>query len=180
MEWTFILTIILPAAVSFLFDFLEKHSGFSKRPRMHKQFIIGVTFGLCSVCATEFGIAYNEGILNVRDAAPLCAGLLFGAPAGLIAGLIGGIERWFSVIWNYSYFTRIACTMSTISCGINAGVLRIIVFEDRRPSFSFGLAIALASEVLHMLLILITNMSAMSDAFEYVSYLISLRFFHNY
>lgn len=171
MEWAFILTIILPAAVSFLFDFLDKHSNFSNKPRMHKQFIIGVAFGLCSVCATEFGISYNEGILNVRDAAPLCAGLLFGAPAGLIAGLIGGIERWFSVMWNYSYFTRIACTISAISCGVNAGVLRIIVFEDKRPSFSFGLAIAIASEVLHMLLILITNMSAMSSAFEYVSYL---------
>lgn len=171
MEWAFILTIILPAAVSFLFDFLDKHSNFSNKPRMHKQFIIGVAFGLCSVCATEFGISYNEGILNVRDAAPLCAGLLFGAPAGLIAGLIGGIERWFSVMWNYSYFTRIACTISTISCGVSAGVLRIIVFEDKRPSFSFGLAIAIASEVLHMLLILITNMSAMSSAFEYVSYL---------
>ena len=171
MKWAFILTIILPAAASFLFDFLEKHSGFSRKPRLHKQFIIGITFGLCSVCATEFGIYYNEGILNVRDAAPLCAGLLFGAPAGLIAGLIGGLERWFSVIWNYSYFTKIACTISAISCGVNAGVLRIIVFEDKRPSFSFGLAIALASEVLHMLLILVTNMSAMSSAFEYVSYL---------
>ena len=171
MKWSFVLTIILPAAVSFLFDFLEKHSGFSKLTRMRKQLIIGTTFGLCSICATEFGISYNEGILNVRDAAPICAGLLFGAPAGLIAGIIGGVERWFSVIWNYGYFTRIACTLSTISCGFNAGVIRIIFFEEKRPSFSFGLAIAIASEVLHMLFILVTNMSDMSDAFGYVSYL---------
>lgn len=171
MEWLFILSIILPAALSYLFDYLDKHTKFANISYMRKQCIIGVAFGAGAIFSTEFGIAYNEGILNVRDAAPLCAGLLFGAPAGLIAGLIGGIERWFSVLWNFSYFTKVACTISVVSCGLNAAILRIIVFKNKRPSFSFALAIGIASEVLHMLLILITNMSNMSDAFEYVSYL---------
>ena len=30
-------------------------------------------------------------VVNVRDAAPLTAGLIFGGPAGIIAGFIGGL-----------------------------------------------------------------------------------------
>ncbi|MBR2061870.1 MAG: polysaccharide biosynthesis C-terminal domain-containing protein, partial [Anaerotignum sp.] len=49
--------------------------------------------------------------MNVRNAAPLTAGLIFGWPSGLIAGLVGGIERWFS---NAGDYTRLACTIGTI------------------------------------------------------------------
>ena len=46
-----------------------------------------------SVCGTEFGVNIGGAILNVRDTAPLCAGLIFGGPAGIIAGIAGGVER---------------------------------------------------------------------------------------
>ena len=41
--------------------------------------------------ATEYSVPINGTMVNVRDAAPLCAGLIFGPYAGIISGLIGGI-----------------------------------------------------------------------------------------
>ena len=58
------------------------------------QIIIGVVFGLAAIASTHFGIDYEQMVLNVRDIAPLSAGLFFGPVAGIMAGLIGGIERF--------------------------------------------------------------------------------------
>ena len=74
----------------------EKKSGFGKLSSRQKQGIIGAAFGVIAILATEFGIPVDGAVLNVRNAAPLTAGLIFGWPSGLIAGLIGGVERWFS------------------------------------------------------------------------------------
>ena len=64
-----------------------------------KQVIIGLLFGCVSAFASSYGVQWLGTTVNVRDAAPLSAGLIFGAPAGIIAGTIGGLYRWFSVYW---------------------------------------------------------------------------------
>ena len=61
------------------------------------QIFVGVIFGCIAIMATENAVPMNDTLINVRDAAPLCAGLIFGPLAGIIAGLMGGIERWFCV-----------------------------------------------------------------------------------
>ena len=171
MNGLLILTILLPALLSFIFDYLLKHTSFSKVSYRCQQIIFGTAFGLSAIFSTELGIRYDDAILNVRDSSVLCAGLLFGGRAGIIAGIIGGVERWLSIYWGGGEFTRLACSLSTISCGFNAALLRALVFKNKRPSFSFGLAVTIGTEVLHMLLLLITNMDNMSKAFDYVSYL---------
>ena len=171
MNILFILTILIPAILSFLFDYLLKHSGFSNISNKKQQYIIGIVFGLSAICLTELGINYNDAILNVRDGAILSAGLLFGGPVGIIAGFIGGIEGWLSCYWNGGEVTRLASCISTISCGINAALLRKLIFKDKSPSFSFGIAITIGAEVLYMLMLLIININDMSKAFDYVSYL---------
>ena len=57
---------------------------------------IGLFFGLCSIYSTHFGIDYGDMLLNVRDIGPMAAGLFFDPVAGIIAGLIGGIERYYA------------------------------------------------------------------------------------
>ena len=64
-----------------------------------KQIIVGILFGGVSAFASSYGVEWLGAVVNVRDAAPLSAGLIFGAPAGIIAGFIGGLYRWFSVYW---------------------------------------------------------------------------------
>ena len=87
---------LLPVALSVILYMAERQPWTKKFSYGVKQAIIGVLFGLVAVLATEAGISVNGAVLNVRNAAPLTAGLLFGGPAGIIAGVIGGAYRWFA------------------------------------------------------------------------------------
>ena len=68
----------------------DKHTTIKKLSYIKKQIIIGVLFGGVSAFASSFGVEWLGTVVNVRDAAPLSAGLIFGAPAGIIAGFIVG------------------------------------------------------------------------------------------
>ena len=151
---------------------LDKKTAFSKTPYKAKQFIIGVLFGLMAIFATTNlgGFDIGDGtIMNVRDSAPLCAGLIFGAPAGIVAGLIGGIYRYVAVYFGLAgTYTQIACSVSTILAGFIAAILRKFMFDDKKPTWLYGLGIGMVTEVLHMLMIFFTNMDDAVNAFEFV------------
>ena len=147
---------------------IEKHTPAKKLPYMTKQAIIGVLFGCVSAFASSYGVQWLGTIVNVRDAAPLSAGLIFGAPAGIISGLIGGLYRWFSVYWGGGMYTRLACSIATILAGFMAAGLRKLMFDNKKPTWGYGICIAVVCEVIHMILIFLTNMDNSSQAFEFV------------
>ena len=146
----------------------DKYTPMKKLPYMTKQVIIGILFGGVSAFASSYGVEWLGAVVNVRDAAPLSAGLIFGAPAGIIAGVIGGLYRWFSVYWGAGTYTRLACSIATILAGLMAALLRKRMFDNKKPTWGYGIAIAVACEVIHMILIFITNMSNSYEAFEFV------------
>ena len=146
----------------------EKYTSAKKLPHMTKQVIIGVLFGCSSAFASSYGVEWLGAVVNVRDAAPLSAGLIFGGPAGIIAGLIGGLYRWFSVYWGAGIYTRVACSIATILAGVMAAGIRRLMFDNKKPTWGYGVCIAVVCEVMHMILIFITNMSDSSYAFEFV------------
>lgn len=164
------LTVIaaLPIVLSVILYTLEKKTAFKKIKYVPKQLIFGIIFGLLAMCATELGVNVGGATVNVRDSAPLCAGLIFGGPAGIIAGIIGGVERWFAVFWGAGEYTRLACSVSTILAGIVAALLRKFMFDNKKPSWYYGLAISMIMEVVHMLMIFLTNMSDVHAAFSFV------------
>ena len=147
---------------------IGKHTPAKILPHITKQVIIGILFGCVSAFASGFGVQWLGTVVNVRDAAPLSAGLIFGAPAGIIAGLIGGLYRWFSVYWGGGMYTRLACTIATILAGLMAAGLRKLMFDDKKPTWGYGICIAIVCEVIHMILIFLTNMDNSSQAFEFV------------
>ena len=106
--------------------------------------------------------------MNVRDASPICAGLIFGAPAGIISGVIGGAYRWLAVFWGAGEYTRLACSVSAVLAGCIAALLRKHMFDDKKPSWIYGLGIGMVCEVLHMLMIFVTNMNDANRAFTFV------------
>ena len=130
---------------------------------------IGLIFGLWSVLATHFGVNYNEMILNVRDMGPLAAGLFFDPVSGVIAGLIGGIERYFAGTYlGLGAFTTTACSVSTCLAGFLSAVLRVVLFDNRRPPTSISFFIGAVMEVFHMYAVLITNRHSMFMAYYVV------------
>ena len=146
----------------------DKYTKFKKLPYMKKQIIIGILFGGVSAFASSYGVEWLGTVVNVRDAAPLSAGLIFGAPAGIISGFIGGLYRWFSVYWGGGTYTQLACSLATILAGFMAAGLRKLMFDNKKPTWSYGICIAIVCEVIHMILIFITNMDNSSQAFEFV------------
>ena len=163
-----IIPILLNCVLVLGIYLVDKYTSFKKIPYNIKQIIIGVIFGCSSAFASSYGVKWLGAIVNVRDAAPLSAGLIFGAPAGIISGLIGGLYRWFSVYWGASTYTQLACSIATILAGFMAGGLRKLMFDNKKPTWGYGICIAVVCEVIHMILIFITNMGNSSDAFEFV------------
>ena len=147
---------------------MDKYTFAKKVPYMTKQIIIGVLFGAVSAFASSYGVEWLGAVVNVRDAAPLSAGLIFGAPAGIISGFIGGLYRWFSVYWGAGTYTQLACSIATILAGFMAAGLRKLMFDNKKPTWGYGICIAVACEVIHMILIFVTNMDNSSQAFEFV------------
>ena len=98
--------------------------------------------------------------LSVRD--------FFSAHPGIIAGVIGGVERWFAVLWGAGEYTRLACSISTVIAGVLAAVLHKYMFDDKKPKWYYCLATAVIAEVIHMLMIFLTNMTDVRTAFSFV------------
>ena len=147
---------------------ITKHTPAKKLPHMAKQIIIGLLFGCVSAFASDYGVEWLGTTVNVRDAAPLSAGLIFGAPAGILSGIIGGTYRWFSVYWGGGAYTQLACSLATILAGLMAAGLRKLMFDNKKPTWGYGICIAVVCEVIHMILIFLTNMDNSSYAFEFV------------
>lgn len=158
----------LPVVLSALFAWLQKKTGFGHLTYWTRQIVIGLAFGGLAVLATEFGIHIDGGSINARDAAPLAAGLLFGSPAGIIAGVIGGVERWFAAQWGAGMYTRLACSLATVTAGAIGAFLHRSAFQRTRPAWWYMLAIGVGVESLHMLLIIWTHMSDLETAFSLV------------
>ena len=167
-----ILKLLIPvlcnAVLAVLLYMTEKKTPFGKADRWLKQCIIGVLFGALAAFSTEYGVDVGGAIMNVRDASPICAGLIFGAPAGIISGVIGGAYRWLAVFGGVGEYTRLACSVSTVLAGFIAALLRKHMFDDKKPSWIYGLGIGMVCEVLHMLMIFVTNMNDANRAFTFV------------
>lgn len=162
------LVSLCPVALSALIYLAERTNAARKIPYIARQVLIGIMFGALAIMGTEFGVKIDGAVINARDASPICAGLLFGAPAGIIAGVIGGGERWLAVFWGAGEYTRLACSISTILAGVFAAVLRKYMFDNKKPKWHYCLATAIITEVVNMLMIFLTNMSDVHTAFSFV------------
>ena len=158
----FALATLLPSIATLILGKLKQHLNWNYWPW---QLFCGLIFGCIAIFGTEYGIVTNDATMNVRDAAPIAASLFFGAPAGIIAGIIGGVERWFAALWGRGMFTRLACSVATCASGVYASLMRTHIFEGRKPSWAHSWAIAVTAEVLHLLLIFLTNMDAVTMAY---------------
>ena len=138
--------------------------------KVHHKLIIGIIFGISSVMSTHFGVKYSDMVINVRDIGPLAAGLFFSPSAGVIAGLIGGIERYIvGTYFGIGSYTRIACSVSTCLAGFVALGMRIKVFNGRKPAPIYAFFMGAVMEVFHMYVVFITHHEDMRMAFVVVS-----------
>lgn len=164
-----IIATLLPVFLACLLYLAQKKTRFGKIKGSLQQIIIGVLFGGVAILGTEFGIQVEGATLNVRNAAPLVSGLLFGGPSGIIAGLIGGLYRFVATYWGAGEFSQIACSVSCLLAGFFAAGCRKFLFDDKKPSWIHGLFIGGTTEVLHMLLVFLFRMEDVFGAYKAVA-----------
>lgn len=76
-------------------------------------------FGLFSIFGTYVGIPGHYGsIANIRDLAPMVAGLVAGPYVGVAVGLIGAIHRL-----SLGGDSALACSLATVLAGLIAGLV---------------------------------------------------------
>ena len=123
-----------------------------KKAKLTDYMVFVVLFGLFSIFGTYIGITDSSGaISNIRDLAPMVAGLVGGPVVGLAVGLIGGIHRLL-----LGGVTAIPCSLATILAGVIAG----FVFRLNKgkllgiiPAILFAVAIELLHAGLALLLV---------------------------
>ena len=90
-----------------------------KKATWKHHLIFVLIFGAFSIFGTLVGINTLSGaVSNIRDYAPLMAGLIAGPVIGLAVGAIGGIHRIFM-----GGITCIPCGISTVLAGIIGGLV---------------------------------------------------------
>ncbi len=133
------------------------------------KILIGLIYGMCSVLSTHFGVDFGDMLLNLRDVAPLAAGLFFHPLSGVIAGLIGGIERYIvGTYFGIGSYTRIACSVSTCLAGFVALLMNLKVFKGKKPSPMYAFFMGAVMEVFHMYAVFISHRADMRMAFVVV------------
>ena len=81
MNYVFLITAcILPAVVSAILKSAPVSARLERMTDAKRHFTIGAAFGIVAIIATETGSNVGGAILNVRDAAPLCAGCCSARP----------------------------------------------------------------------------------------------------
>ncbi|MCR4762736.1 MAG: SpoIIE family protein phosphatase [Lachnospiraceae bacterium] len=159
-------------SISALYVALTVYTRRMTRDRQMKPGVIvsiGIIYGICSILSTHFSVNFGDMLLNLRDVAPLAAGLFFHPVAGVIAGLMGGIERFIVGTWfGIGSYTRIACSVSTCLAGFVALLMNLKVFKGKKPSPMYAFFMGAVMEVFHMYVVFITHRSDMKMAFTVV------------
>ena len=163
--WTMILHMSVAVLIYMLVTGLSWSFWQRRKHTLAMKLAIGVVFGLCSVASTHFGIDYTLFKLNVRDIGPLAAGLFFDPLSGILAGLIGGIERYIAAeVWDIGYYTRVACSLSTCLAGFLPVAIRRWVYREDRLPLDHVFSLGCVMEVFHMYAVFFTHHNDMETA----------------
>ena len=161
---------LIPIAIATGIIFLQRYSKFAKLKKNVQYAIIITLFSISCILGTVFGIEVSNGaLINVRDASPIIAGLIFGGPVGVVVGFVGGLYRFVSVYWGGSgAYVQIACAVSTFMAGVFTLIVRRYIFNNKRGKWYYGLFLVILCEDFHMLLVFLTHLNDIQGAYYVV------------
>lgn len=124
---------------------------FSRSLQWKEQAIFSVVAGMLGIVGTYWGVPVQGALANTRVVGPMMAGLLGGPFAGVTAGLIAGLHRF-----TLGGFTAFACTVSTVSEGLLAGLVHLYLKRRGRHVTAVSAFFATAAaEMMQMVIILL-------------------------
>jgi phosphoserine phosphatase RsbU/P len=115
-----------------------------KKADWRDKVIFVAIFGAFSIFGTYVGIPLASGaIVNIRDFAPMMAGLAAGPVMGLAVGLVGGIHRLF-----LGGFTCVPCGLATVLAGVIGGAVHYF-YKGKLIGIFQGMLVAIVVELVH-------------------------------
>ena len=125
--------------------------------KLWRDLLIGVVYGACAIACTHIDLDIGiRSLIQLRDAAPLSAGLFFSPVSGILAGIIGAAERFIAGrVWYAEVGTTVSDTVTTCLAGFLAAALNKWFFKAKRPSALFSALLGAVTELFHMYGILI-------------------------
>ncbi|MEG2506767.1 MAG: SpoIIE family protein phosphatase [Longicatena sp.] len=157
-----IIVIFLLVLLIALLSFLEKKKIFGNITTIKKQIVIGILFALLSIFASRIES-------DLVDVPALCAGLLFGPVAGLVAGAISAIQISIVSLGADLFTLQIASAASVLAAGIFAGIFRKFLLEDGHPPLIYGVLSVLITKLLFLFALLFANFSDLVFVFSEAS-----------
>ncbi len=148
---TSVLLLLGNAALMIVISFVTVNLSKSKiaQKGWMAKLVLGVVLGALAIYGTTMGTKLPDGtIVNVRELAPMIAGVTGGPIAGTLAGLIGGIHRY-----TLAGATALPCTVSTILIGVISGLVSAKLLG--KMILLKGAALAFVLEAFAMMLILV-------------------------
>ncbi len=165
-----VLVALMVACTCTILSLVRIHMGVEKEQSTGWQVAVGFIFGAIAGIGTALETPFGGITINVHDTAPLAAGLFFGGPAGIVAGIVGALARLTASYFGANEFTHMAASLSCIMAGVYAALLRKHLFDDRIPTWPMAIATGVVAEVVHLLLIFVTNPDETEQALEYAQY----------
>jgi two-component system sensor histidine kinase LytS len=86
---------------------------------VHEKIVPSIFFGIVGILGTYIGVPTSDGFANTRAVGVIVAGLIGGRTAGLGAGLIAGVHRYY-----LGGFSAFGSSIATLLEGLFAGMIR--------------------------------------------------------
>ena len=172
---------LIPVAFASLIHALKIYTKFDQLKKHYQYAIIITLFSISCILGTVFGVESEAGaIINVRDASPIISGLMFGGPVGVVVGFVGGLYRFVSVYWGGSgAYTQLACSISTFMAGVFTLLVRRFIFNNHHGKWYYGLFLGILCEDFHMLLVILTHLNDIQNAYSVVTDVVAPMFITN-
>lgn len=129
----------------------ERHETDPVAARLTRTAILAIVFGLLAIYSTVSGVKIGGAVANTRAFSLIVAGMLGGPVAGIGAGLLAGVHRYF-----YGGFTAIPCAVATILAGTAGGIF-FALNKGRFISPVNAAIFGATAEIVHMLLVLLLS-----------------------
>lgn len=149
-----LIAAVLPALAAAAFAAAEKQPAFAGLSRTARQAAVGLVYAGIALGCALLSPAWQT---SCAAAAPLAAGLLFGAPAGLVSGGAGALLVYVLVPAGYAHGARAA---AILLAGLIAALVRRELLDNRRPRLGYALLVPCVAVVLQLCLVFFSNAAA--------------------
>ncbi len=159
----FIIVNIVSLAIIFLLKNFSRAEYGRKKDYLRSQVLVGIIFGVLAGLSTFFSVYAGDDVISTRNGIVLSTGIIFGAPAGIVAGLIGAVWRFFAIFSGLD--TQLASSLTTVIAGCFGAALRVWLFERKTPKSLHGFFAGVNIEILHILFIILISIKDIHSVF---------------